>query len=65
MGTPYTVLIVEQTDVVRQNTRRALTENGCRVFEAADATEALAVLAQPKNHVDLVLIGAVGGPPAR
>jgi hypothetical protein len=62
MTTSYTVLVVEQTDAVRRNTSRALTERGCRVLEAADAVEAFAVLTTPGTRVDLVLIGVVGGP---
>jgi CheY-like chemotaxis protein len=60
VATSYTVLVVEQTDVVRQITKRILSERGYRVLGAANTTEALAVLAMPETHIDLVLIGAVG-----
>jgi len=63
VATSYTVLVVERTDVVRQTAKRALAERGCRVIEAASTSEALAVLTRPETHVDLVLIGSVGGPP--
>jgi hypothetical protein len=60
VATSYTVLVVEQTDVVRRITRRELAEGGCRVLEAANADEALAYLRRPDTHIDLVLIGAIG-----
>ena len=60
MATSYTVLVVEQTDVVRRIARRELAEGGCRVLEAANANEALAFLRKPDTHIDLVLIGAIG-----
>ncbi len=56
----YTVLVVDKAELVRQTTNRILTKEGYRVLEAADAKEALAVLAMPRARVDLVLIGAVG-----
>ena len=58
---PYTILVVERTDVVRRLTKRTIARSGCRVLEAASAAEALAVLARPEIQVDLVLIGAIGG----
>jgi hypothetical protein len=60
VATSYTVLVVEQADVVRRITTRKLAESGCRVLEAANANEALAVLRTPDTHVDLVLVGAIG-----
>ncbi len=60
MATSYTILVVEQTDVVRRITTHKLAESGCRVLEAANANEALAFLRRPDTHVDLVLIGAIG-----
>jgi DNA-binding NtrC family response regulator len=60
VATSYTVLVVEQADVVRWITKRTLSRQGCRVLEAANAPEALALLAMAETHVDLVLIGAVG-----
>lgn len=56
----YAVLVVERSDLVRRTIKRVLAGRGCRVLEAADATDALSVLATPEMHVDLVLIGAVG-----
>ncbi len=56
----YTVLVVDKAELVRRTTNRTLTKEGYRVLEAADAKEALAVLAMPRARVDLVLIGAVG-----
>jgi len=56
----YTVLVVDKAEPVRRTTNRILTKEGYRVLEAADAKEALAVLAMLRARVDLVLIGAVG-----
>ena len=55
----YTVLVVDKADLVRRTTNRILTKEGYRVLEAADAKEALMVLAMPQAHVDLVLVDAV------
>jgi len=55
----YTVLVVDKAAAMRRKTNRILTEEGYRVLEAADAKEALAVLARAPR-VDLVLIGGVG-----
>jgi CheY-like chemotaxis protein len=55
----HTILVVEETDLVRRTTKRVLSKRGYRVLEAANATEALTVLATPQVHVDLVLIGTV------
>jgi hypothetical protein len=60
VATSYTVLVVEQTDVVRRITKRTLSQQGCRVLEAANATDALAFLGRPDTHIDLILIGAIG-----
>ena len=60
VATSYTVLLVEQTEVVRRIARRELAEGGCRVLEAANANEALTFLRTPDTHIDLVLIGAIG-----
>jgi len=60
VATSYTVLLVEQTEVVRRIARRELAEGGCRVLEAANANEALTFLRRPDTHIDLVLIGAIG-----
>jgi len=59
----YTVLIVEQDDQVRCVTRRTLVNAGFRVLEAPDAPAALAILRRVVQHIDLVLIGAVGSSP--
>jgi two-component system cell cycle sensor histidine kinase/response regulator CckA len=55
----HTVLIVEDTRVVRRMANRILTEEGYRVLEAADAEEAIAVLEMPQAQVDLVLLDVV------
>jgi CheY-like chemotaxis protein len=62
VANPYTVLVVEQVDVVRRITKRTIVKRGCRVLEAASAEEALVVLARPEIQVDLVLIGTIGTP---
>jgi CheY-like chemotaxis protein len=51
-----TVLIVEDTGVVRRSALRMLTELGYRVFEAASADEALTVLGARDGLVDLLLV---------
>jgi two-component system cell cycle sensor histidine kinase/response regulator CckA len=55
----YTILIVEDSRVVRRVTNRMLTEEGYRVLEAADAEEALEILGMPRARVDLVLLDVV------
>jgi DNA-binding NtrC family response regulator len=55
----YHILVVDDASVVRRMVHRVLTEEGYRVYEAADAEEALAVLAMPRAHIDLVLIDVV------
>jgi CheY-like chemotaxis protein len=54
-----TVLVVDDAGVVRRLSFRVLSEAGYRVFEAADAVEALEVLAMLHGHVDLVLVDVV------
>jgi CheY-like chemotaxis protein len=54
-----TVLVVDDAGVVRRLSFRVLSEAGFRVFEAADAVEALEVLAMLHGHVDLVLVDVV------
>jgi two-component system cell cycle sensor histidine kinase/response regulator CckA len=56
---PYTVLVVDDVDVVRRTANRILAKEGYRVLEAADAEEALAFLAMPQSKVDLVLLDVV------
>jgi two-component system cell cycle sensor histidine kinase/response regulator CckA len=55
----YHILVVDDVSVVRRMVHRVLTEEGYRVYEAADADEALTVLAMPRAHIDLVLIDVV------
>jgi len=55
----YTILIVEDSDAVRQVAYRILSRRGYQVLEAADAGEALEVLATSPTQVDLVLMDVV------
>jgi PAS domain S-box-containing protein len=54
-----TVLVVEDEDGVREIARRILTGHGYRVLEAANAADALALLAAPDLHVDALLTDVV------
>jgi two-component system cell cycle sensor histidine kinase/response regulator CckA len=56
---PYTILVVDDVDVVRSMANRILTREGHRVLEAADAAEALSLLAMSQGKVDLVLLDVV------
>ena len=55
------ILVVDDAPVVRRLTYRLLAEAGYRVFEAANATEALEVLGMARGQVKLVLIDVVLG----
>jgi two-component system cell cycle sensor histidine kinase/response regulator CckA len=55
----YTILIVEDSDVVRHLAHRILVRRGYWVLEAADADEALQLLATPTTPVDLILMDVV------
>ena len=54
-------LVVDDVGVVRRLAFRILTEAGYRVFEAADAAEALEVLQQANGRVDLIIVDVVLG----
>ena len=56
-----TALVVDDVGVVRQLAFRLLSEAGFRVFEAANAVEALEVLDMARGRVDLVLVDVVLG----
>jgi two-component system cell cycle sensor histidine kinase/response regulator CckA len=56
-----TALVVDDVGVARRVAFRLLSETGYRVFEAADAVEALEVLEQAGGRVDLVLVDVVLG----
>jgi len=57
-GTEH-VLLVEDDDQVRMVIRGILRRNGYRVTEARNAAEALTVLRQRSNHVELLLTDVV------
>jgi DNA-binding response OmpR family regulator len=57
--TPKHVLVVDDEAVVRRLTYRMLSETGFRVFEAADAEEALLVLSTMRQPIDLVVLDAL------
>jgi two-component system, cell cycle sensor histidine kinase and response regulator CckA len=56
-----TVLVVDDVGIVRQLAFRLLSEAGFRVFEAANAVEALEVLEMARGRVDLILVDVVLG----
>jgi CheY-like chemotaxis protein len=56
-----TALVVDDVGIVRQLAFRLLSEAGLRVFEAANAVEALEVLEMARGRVDLVLVDVVLG----
>ncbi|HYV97277.1 MAG TPA: PAS domain S-box protein [Gemmatimonadaceae bacterium] len=53
------VLLVEDQDDVRAITRRILSQHGYRVVEARNGAEALTILQNPGEHVDLLVTDAV------
>lgn len=57
--TPRTILVVDDTGVVRASAFRLLSEEGYRVFEAESAMEALEVLQTARPPIDLVLVDVV------
>jgi CheY-like chemotaxis protein len=54
-------LVVDDVGVARRVAFRLLSEAGYRVFEAADAIEALEVLEQARGRIDLILVDVVLG----
>jgi two-component system cell cycle sensor histidine kinase/response regulator CckA len=56
-----TALVVDDIGIVRHLAFRLLSEAGLRVFEAANAMEALEVLEMARGRVDLVLVDVVLG----
>jgi CheY-like chemotaxis protein len=56
-----TALVVDDVGIVRQLAFRLLSEAGVRVFEAANAVEALEVLEMARGRVDLILVDVVLG----
>lgn len=56
-----TALVVDDVGIVRQLAFRLLSEAGFRVFEAANAVEALEVLDMARGRVDLILVDVVLG----
>ncbi len=54
-----TVLVVEDEEPLRRLTRRILESRGYGVLEAANGSEAIAVMAQSRTRVDLVLSDVV------
>ncbi len=65
-GTPKTILLVEDQDVVRALVHRVLTEDGYVVHDARDGSHALEVAATVEGNIDLLLTDLVmpnlGGP---
>ncbi len=51
MAQAYTVLLVDDDDLVRSSLMRLLEAHGCRVFVAASAVEAMRILAQESVDV--------------
>jgi two-component system, cell cycle sensor histidine kinase and response regulator CckA len=58
-GGAETVLLVEDEALVRQLTHEILRRNGYRVLEAADGVEALAVVRDHADRIDLMLTDVV------
>jgi CheY-like chemotaxis protein len=56
---PYTVLLVEDDDMVRAVTRSMLTVKGCRVLEARDGRDALRVWQESGASVQLLVTDVV------
>ena len=56
-----TALVVDDIGIVRHLAFRLLSEAGLRVFEAANAVEALEVLEMARGRVDLILVDVVLG----
>jgi PAS domain S-box-containing protein len=54
-----TVLVVEDSDDLREIVDRILTQNGYKVIVAADGAEALATARQFAGHIDLLLTDVV------
>lgn len=64
MATPLpptipTILVVDDEPISRRVAYRTLSEQGCRVFEAASAGETLDALRMMSRPVDLVLLDVV------
>lgn len=53
------VLVVDDVRAVRQLTARLLSEEGYRVFEAANVVEALEVLDLSRGRIDVMLVDVV------
>lgn len=58
-ATPQSILVVDDTSVVRRSAFRLLSEAGYRVFEAESAEEALEVLQTARPAIDLALVDVV------
>lgn len=56
---PRSILVVDDTGVVRHSAFRLLSEAGYRVFEAESAEEALEVLQTARTPIDLALVDVV------
>lgn len=54
-----TILVVDDEPISRRVAYRTLSEQGCRVFEAASAAETLDALRMMTRPVDLVLLDVV------
>jgi PAS domain S-box-containing protein len=53
-GRRYTLLVVEDEPPVRSLVKRILTREGFEVIDAANASEALAIVEQTNPHIDLL-----------
>jgi two-component system, cell cycle sensor histidine kinase and response regulator CckA len=56
---PQSILVVDDTSVVRRAAFRLLSEAGYRVFESESAEEALEVLRTARPPIDLALVDVV------
>jgi len=54
-----TVLVVEDADALRKLTHALLEQNGYRVLAASNGAEALKIVEQEKEHIDLLLTDVI------
>ena len=58
-GNVPTILVIDDTDVVRKSVARCLRRRGYQVLEASNAAEALALVSSNGDELDLILADVV------